>query len=76
MIGAAVTSCEASSPERIRNIELACEKLNGIVLQPGEVFSFHEAVGPFTAEAGFKIAPVDPDDETTAVMGGGISHCS
>ena len=74
MIGACVTRCQGSSPERIHNIELACEKLNGIVLQPGEVFSFHEAVGPFTAEAGFVLAPVDPEDETTAVMGGGISQ--
>ncbi len=74
VIGACVTRCQGSSPERIHNIELACEKLNGIVLQPGEVFSFHEAVGPFTAEAGFVLAPVDPEDETTAVMGGGISQ--
>ncbi|MBR6790388.1 MAG: VanW family protein, partial [Oscillospiraceae bacterium] len=76
VIGAAATNFRGSSPERIRNIELACEKLDGIVLQPGEVFSFNEAVGLRTAEAGFEVAPVDANDEATAEMGGGVSQVS
>ena len=74
VIGAAATNFWNSSPERIRNIELAREKLDGIVLQPGEVFSFNEAVGLRTAETGFEVAPVDPSDEATAEMGGGVSQ--
>ena len=74
VIGAAATSYGDSSPERIHNIELVCEKLNGIIVQPGEVFSFNEAVGAITAEAGFELAPVFPGDETTAVIGGGVSQ--
>ena len=74
VIGAAATNFWNSSPERIRNIELAREKLDGIVLQPGEVFSFNEAVGVRTAEAGVEVAPVDPSDEATAEMGGGVSQ--
>ena len=74
VIGAAETNFWGSSPERIRNIELACEKLDGIVLQPGEVFSFNEALSGLTAEAGFAVAPVNPDDEATAEMGGGVSQ--
>ena len=76
VIGAASASYWGSSPERIHNIELACEKLDGIVLQPGEVFSFNEAVGLRTAEAGFEVAPVDANDEATAEMGGGVSQVS
>ena len=76
VIGAAATNFRDSSPERIRNIELACEKLDGIVLQPGEVFSFNEALGGLTAEAGFAVAPVNPDDEATAEMGGGVSQAA
>ena len=74
VIGAAATNCWDSSPERIHNTELACEKLDGIILQPGEVFSFNEALGGLTAEAGFAVAPVNPDDEATAEMGGGVSQ--
>ena len=74
VIGAAATNFWDSSPERIHNIELACEKLDGIVLQPGEVFSFNEALGGLTAEDGFAVAPVNPDDEATAEMGGGVSQ--
>jgi len=76
VIGAASASYWGSSAERIHNIELACEKLDGIVLQPGEVFSFNEAVGLRTAEAGFEVAPVDANDEATAEMGGGVSQVS
>ena len=74
VIGAAETNFRDSSPERIHNIELACEKLDGIILQPGEVFSFNEALGGLTAEAGFAVAPVNPDDEATAEIGGGVSQ--
>ena len=74
VIGAAATNFWDSSPERIHNIELACEKLDGIVLQPGEVFSFNDVIGARTAEAGFEIAPVNPDDAATAEMGGGVSQ--
>ena len=74
VIGATATSYGDSSPERIHNIELACEKLNGIILQPGEVFSFNEAVGTLTADAGFEVASVYAGDDATAVMGGGVSQ--
>ena len=74
VIGATASNCWNSTPERIHNIELACSRIDGIVLQPGETFSFNESVGAFTAENGFELAPVIPDNETTAVMAGGVSQ--
>ncbi len=35
------------------NAELAAAMINGTVVQPGEVFSFNQAVGPRTASRGF-----------------------
>jgi vancomycin resistance protein YoaR len=39
---------------RARNIETAAARLDGVVLLPGEVFSFNAAVGPRTVENGFE----------------------
>ncbi len=43
-------------PERMHNIELAAEKLNGILIMPGQTFSFNAEVGPTTLDAGFQVA--------------------
>ena len=40
------------------------------------VFSFNEALGGLTAEAGFAVAPVNPDDEATAEMCGQVIYPS
>lgn len=36
------------------NARLAAERINGTVLQPGEIFSFNSATGPRTLKNGFK----------------------
>ncbi len=38
---------------RARNIERAAARLDGVVLMPGELFSFNAAVGPRTVDNGF-----------------------
>lgn len=43
--------------ERRFNIELAVERLNGLVLQPGEQFSFNEVCGPYQRANGYVKAP-------------------
>ena len=41
------------NPNRTTNLVLACEEIDGTVLQPGEVFSFNGTVGERTAEKGY-----------------------
>jgi len=41
-------------PQRLHNVELAASLLNGVVVLPGEVFSFNDELGPATLEAGFQ----------------------
>jgi vancomycin resistance protein YoaR len=48
------TSFAGSVPEKKHNIQLAAERLNGVVVQPGATFSFNQAVGPTTLDAGFQ----------------------
>ena len=48
------TKYDATNTNRATNLTLACEKINGTVLQPGEVFSFNKVVGERTTKNGFK----------------------
>jgi vancomycin resistance protein YoaR len=57
---------------RIPNIRVAARYLNGVLLGPGEVFSFNHVVGPRTEERGFRNAPVIVQDELEPGLGGGV----
>jgi len=63
-----------SDHERSTNIRLACEALDGTVLEPGESFSFNETVGNPTSGKGYKTVSEQQGHEEVDVMGGGISQ--
>ena len=65
-----------STENRKNNIRLAASKLDGIVLKPGEVFSYNEAIGQRTEEAGFLLAGAYADGEMVEEIGGGICQVS
>ena len=54
------------------NIQRAAEKIDGIVLRPGEQFSFNQSVGPRTNGAGFYAAPSYIGAGSYNTVGGGI----
>lgn len=71
------TSMSGSSQNRMSNIALSFQKINGTKLNPGETFSFNEVVGPRTAKTGFKPAPVITADKSLQDgIGGGICQAS
>ena len=55
LIDSARTSFAGSSPPKQHNIKLASERLNGVVVPPGKLFSFNREVGPTTLDAGFQL---------------------
>ena len=65
-----------SDSDRIGNIHLAADCLNGIVILPGEVFSYNNAVGERTEERGYRWAGAYADGEVTTEIGGGICQVS
>ncbi len=65
-----------SSPGRATNIQLATKAINGLVLMPGETFSFNGVVGERTAAKGYQAAPVDIGKTTSMGLGGGICQVS
>jgi vancomycin resistance protein YoaR len=70
------TSFAGSIPEKKHNIQLAAQRLNGVVVPPGATFSFNKAVGPTTLDAGFKwgfgITSGDDGPKTVPSVAGGI----
>lgn len=70
------TSFFTSASNRINNIQLATNAINGTVLMPGESFSFNEIVGERTAERGYKSAGVIIGDKVESGLGGGICQVS
>lgn len=59
------------SDDRLTNLRIACESINGRVLNPGEGLSFRDAVGQLSA---FKSAADDVGLESTP--GGGVTQVS
>lgn len=76
IIGTYTTNYSSSSANRKENIRLASEKINGKILNPGEVFSFNGIVGPRTAAAGYKVAHVYSGSRVVDGIGGGICQVS
>ena len=62
------------SDERLTNLRIACETINGRVLNPGEGLSFRDAVGSLSTSRGFKSAEDDIGLESTP--GGGVTQVS
>ncbi len=76
MIAYAVTNASSSSSNRLSNIRLALQLINGTRLAPGETFSFNDTVGKRTTERGFKLATAYSSGEVTEDVGGGICQVS
>ena len=75
-LGSQTTLYTYSSDARINNIKLCAAKLNGLVLNPGEEFSFNGTIGQRTTEAGFKDAAAYNDGQVVQEVGGGICQVS
>ena len=61
---------------RLDNIDLTTVAIDGLVLMPGDEFSFNEVVGPRTAERGYKYALALAQGEFFLSIGGGICQTS
>ena len=61
---------------RNNNLRRACESMNGVVLQPGEVFSYNDTLGQRTKENGYLRAGAYSGWELVQSYGGGICQGS
>jgi vancomycin resistance protein YoaR len=61
---------------RDHNIRLATPKFDGIVVGPGETFSFNHYLGKVTAEAGYDESYITAGEQLAIEVGGGICQVS
>ena len=70
------TSLSGSSANRINNITLAASKINGVILEPGQSFSYNNTVGQRTTARGFREAGAYVNGQVVNEVGGGICQVS
>lgn len=58
------------------NLALAAPKINGILIRPGETFSFWHLVGPPVAARGYRAGLVIANAQTGEAVGGGMCQFS
>lgn len=58
------------------NLKLACEAIDGIIMNPGDTFSYNETLGERTPEKGYKPGASYVGGETVYDYGGGICQVS
>ncbi len=67
---------KGSSPSRIHNIEVGISKFNGLLLKPGEEFSFNKNLGEVDGEHGYRAELVIKSGKLIPEFGGGICQVS
>jgi vancomycin resistance protein YoaR len=76
LVASSNTYFAGSSASRVRNIEVAAEKFEGVVVPPGGVFSFNEIVRDVSSANGFEDGLVIWGDRTAVGVGGGVCQVS
>lgn len=70
------TTYGGGTENRVANLKLAVEACDGVELQPGQIFSYNDTLGPRTEERGYREATVIVGGEHAQDIGGGICQIS
>ena len=71
-ISSFTTEMGPSSSNRIHNVHLMADYIDGTVVRPGEAFSFNESVGPRTPDRGFLEGQMIVGSLLLPSIGGGV----
>ena len=75
-IGSGTSLFYHSIPNRIHNVKLAATRVSGILVKPGEEFSFVKYLGDVSKATGYATAYVIQNGRTTLGDGGGVCQVS
>ncbi len=76
LLGKGLSYFRGSIPGRIHNISLASSRFKGILISPGDTFSFNKVLGDVSALTGYKQAYIIKDGRTILGDGGGVCQVS
>ena len=66
----------AGGSSRWHNVDLACQRVNGTILLPGETFSYNAVCGPYSQAGGYQKAGAYISGTTKDTWAGGICQLS
>lgn len=71
------TKVYTKTNSRMNNLNIVCDKISGVIIQPGEEFSYNEVAGPYDKEHGFgKATVLLGNGEEIQGYGGGVCQVS
>ena len=76
LIGRGKSEFAHSIPGRVFNVNLASTRINGILIAPGEEFSFNKIVGEISRDTGYQSAYIISGGRTVLGDGGGVCQVS
>lgn len=76
LIGTGISHFAGSIENRKFNVGLAASRINGVLIPPGEEFSFVDTVGDISGASGYKQAYVIKSGRTVLDDGGGVCQVS
>jgi len=76
LVGKGSSQFRGSPSERVHNIVLSANRINGTLIPPGEIFSFNNAVGEIDKFNGYKESLIIRNGETILGDGGGVCQVS
>lgn len=76
LLSEGVSYFPGSSANRLTNIRVGAKRYNGVLLKPGQTFSFGEILGKVGPEQGYKEGRVILEGRTESQYGGGLCQVS
>lgn len=76
LLGKGTSTFYHSIPGRVHNVALTASRLNGVLVPPGEVFSFNQTIGDVSRATGYQSAYVIKGGRTVLGDGGGVCQDS
>lgn len=65
-----------SIPTRIHNVSITANRIDQIILKPGQSFSFNQSLGEVSEKTGYQSAYIIQDGQTKLAPGGGVCQVS
>ena len=76
LLGRGESTFYGSIASRIHNIKVAASRINGVLVPPGETFSYNTSLGEVSVATGFQTAYIIRDGRTVLGDGGGVCQDS
>ena len=76
LLGEGKSKFTGSIPGRINNLTLAAQRTSGVLVPPGDIYSFNASIGEISAATGYDTAYIISNGRTVLGEGGGVCQTS